>query len=98
MATVPSNKGFSRNYRVKCALLKTPTLSFLSLFSISYFIYALSMDVILALGKLLNIRLWLFVSLLLASSSFGGTFNFHVLALRKVLRSFFRNLNVRICL
>lgn len=47
MATVPLKRGFSRNYGVKCALLKIPILFFLSLFSISYFIYALNMDVIL---------------------------------------------------
>lgn len=53
--TVPLKKGFSRNYGVKCALLKIPIIFFLSLFSISYFIYTLNMDVILALEKLLNI-------------------------------------------
>lgn len=46
VATVPLKRGCSRNYGVKCALLKMPILFFLSLFSISYFIYALSMDVI----------------------------------------------------
>ena len=95
VAPVPPKRGFSRNCRVKCAVSKIPILFF------SLLVFHLSFCMCSIYGC--NIRSWkvikhLTVRLLLASSSCAGSFNLHVAVLQKVLRNFFRNPDVRICL
>lgn len=97
VATVPPRRRFSRNYGVKCALLKIPVL----LFFFNFLVFRLLFYMCSQYGC--NTHSWkvikhLTLSLLLAFFSCDGSFKLHILVVQKVLKNFFRNPDVRICL